>query len=93
LELTTRASRDAGIKAIMRESDALWRESISRQLRAGVEGGAFRPDLDVEAAAIVLEAISRGRAMLTMVNPDLLVNERIDAEIERWLTGRTEPQL
>jgi len=93
LELTTRASRDAGIKAIMRESDALWRESISRQLRAGVEGGAFRPDLDVEAAAIVLEAISRGRAMLTMVNPDLLVNERIDAEIERWLTGGTEPQV
>ena len=92
LELTTRASRDPAIKAIMRGSDVLWRESISRQLRAGVEKGTFRPDLDVEAAAIVLEALSRGRAMLTMVNPDLNVDERINAEIQRWLTGRAEPQ-
>ena len=90
LELTTRASRDPGIKAIMRESDELWRESISRQLRAGVERGVFRADLDVEAATIVLEALSRGRAMLTMVNPDLVVNERVNTEIQRWLTGRSE---
>jgi AcrR family transcriptional regulator len=89
LELTTRATRDPAIKAIMRESDVAWRESISRHLRMGVEKGMFRSDLDVPAAAVVLEALSRGRAMLTMVNPDKRLNERINAEVERWLTGKS----
>jgi len=91
LELTTRASRDPAIKAIMRESDVNWRESISSHLREGVEKGRFRPDLDVPAAAVFLEALTRGRSMLAMVNPDELLDERVDTEIECWLTGRSEP--
>jgi len=91
LELTTRASRDPAIKAIMRESDVNWRESISSHLREGVEKGQFRPDLDVPAAAIFLEALTRGRSMLAMVNPDALLDERVDTEIERWLTGKPVP--
>ncbi|HET6485168.1 MAG TPA: hypothetical protein VFH83_02040 [Spirochaetia bacterium] len=43
----------------------------------------FRSDLDVQAAAVVLEALTRGRAMLTMVSPDALADERINAEIGR----------
>jgi AcrR family transcriptional regulator len=89
LELTTRASRDPAIKAIMRESDTAWRENISLHLQAGVQKGVFRPDLDVPAAAVVLEALSRGRAMLTMLNLDKLLDERINAEVERWLTGKS----
>ena len=89
LELTTRASRDPAIKAIMRESDVQWRESIARHVRESVEEGVFRPDLDVTAAAVVLAALSRGRAMLTMVNPDKSLDKRIDVEIERWLTGKS----
>jgi AcrR family transcriptional regulator len=92
LELTTRATRDPVVKAIMHESEAEWREHISSHLRAGVEKSVFRSDLDVQAAAVVLEALSRGRAMLTMVSPDALADERINAEIGRWLTGKSEPR-
>jgi hypothetical protein len=30
--------------------------------------------------------------MLTMVSPDALADERINAEIGRWLTGKSEPR-
>jgi len=92
LELTTRATRDPSVKAIMRESEAEWREHISSHLRAGVEAGVFRSDLDVPAAAIVLEALTRGRSMLRMVSPETLADERVNVEIERWLTGKSKQQ-
>jgi AcrR family transcriptional regulator len=88
LELTARASRDPAIKAIMRESDSNWRESISSNLREGVERGKFRQDMDIPAAAVFLEALTRGRSMLALVNPDAQLDDRVDAEIERWLTGK-----
>jgi AcrR family transcriptional regulator len=91
LELTARASRDPAIKAIMRESDANWRESISGHLSEGVAKGRFREDLDVPAAAVFLEALTRGRSMLALVNPDAQLDKRVDVEIERWLTGKPEP--
>ena len=88
LELTTRASRDPAIKAIMRESDSQWRQNISEVLRAGVEKRVFRADLDVAAATTILGALSRGRSMLSMLRPDTSEDEHVDTEVERWLTGR-----
>jgi AcrR family transcriptional regulator len=90
LELTARAARDPAIKAIMRESEKSWSENISSHLREGIEKGVFRPDLDVPAASILIEALTRGRSMLAIVNPDALMNDRVNAEIERWLSGRFE---
>jgi len=88
LELTTRASRDPAINAIMRESDSQWRQNISEILRAGVEKRVFRADLDVAAATTILGALSRGRSMLSMLRPDISEDEHVDTEVERWLTGR-----
>jgi len=90
LELTTRASRDPAIKGIMRESDSQWRQNISDILRAGVQKRVFRADLDVAAATTILGALSRGRSMLSMLRPDISEDEHVDAEVERWLTGRSK---
>ena len=86
-ELTTRSLRDPAIKAIMRDTEAHFQEHIASYLRAGVEQGEFRSDLDVAAAAAGLVALVIGSAIQLMTNPDAFPAERFNAEIERWLTG------
>jgi len=90
LELSTRALRDEGIRATMRRTDEEWREHLAGYLRAGVEAGQLRPDLDVQAAAISLVALSKGLHLQMIMTPDELVGERFNVEIEQWLTGRSE---
>jgi len=86
LELSTRAIRDPGIRAIMAETDEAWRAHLGDLLRAGVESGAFRADLDVPAAAAGLVALSKGMHLLMVMRPDA-IPDGLDAETERWLTG------
>jgi AcrR family transcriptional regulator len=86
-ELTTRSLRDPAIRAIIRDSDAHFQEHIASYLRAGVEQGEFRNDLDVAAAAAGLVALVMGSAIQLMTNPDAFPAERFNAEVERWLTG------
>lgn len=87
LELSARALRDPGIRAIMRRTDEEWREHLARYLRAGVEAGQLRPDLDVQAAAVSLVALSKGLHLQMIMTSDELVDERFNVEIEQWLTG------
>jgi AcrR family transcriptional regulator len=87
LELSTRAIRDRAIRAIMRQNDEDWRAHLADLLRAGVEAGVLRSDLDVPAAAAALVALSKGVHLEMVVNPDA-IPAGLDAETERWLTGR-----
>lgn len=86
LELSTRAIRDPAIRAIMAQSDDEWRAHLADLLHAGVEGGMLRSDLDVQAAAAGLIALSKGVHLLMVMRPDA-VPDGLDAETERWLTG------
>lgn len=90
LELSTRALRDPGIRAIMRRTDEEWREHLAGYLRAGVEAGQLRPDLDVQAAAVSLVALSKGLHLQMIMTSDDLVDDRFNVEIEQWLTGQPE---
>lgn len=87
LELSTRAIRDPGIRAIIRQTDEDWRAHLADLLRAGVEAGELRSDLDVPAAAVGLIALSKGVHLLMVMRPDA-VPDGLDAETERWLTGK-----
>ncbi|MGO9177885.1 MAG: TetR/AcrR family transcriptional regulator [Candidatus Limnocylindrales bacterium] len=87
LELSTRAIRDPAIRASMRQTDEEWRAHLAALLRAGVEAGVLRSDLDVPAAAAGLVALSKGVHLQMVMRPDG-VPEGLDAETERWLTGR-----
>lgn len=87
LELSTRAIRDPAIRASMRETDEEWRAHLAALLRAGVEAGVLRRDLDVPAAASGLVALSKGVHLQMVMRPDA-VPDGLDAETERWLTGR-----
>jgi AcrR family transcriptional regulator len=87
LELSTRAIRDPAIRAIIRQTDEDWSAHLAALLRAGVEAGELRSDLDVPAAAAGLVALSKGMHLLMVMRPDA-VPEGLDAETERWLTGQ-----
>jgi AcrR family transcriptional regulator len=87
LELSTRAIRDPGIRAIMAQTDEEWRAHLADLLHAGVEAGVLRSDLDVPAAAAGLIALSKGVHLQMVMRPDA-VPDGLDAETERWLTGR-----
>lgn len=89
LELSTRAIRDPAIRAIMAQTDEEWRAHLADLLRAGLEAGVLRSDLDVPAAAAGLVALSKGMHLLMVMRPDAVPNG-LDAETERWLTGQSE---
>lgn len=90
-ELHWRAKRDPAILAMMREMDAGWQAHIRRYLSEGVRQGVFRGDLDVPAAAAGLVAIVKGGIMQMLNDPEHFPAERVQAEIERWITGQAAP--
>ena len=88
LELSTRAIRDQGIRAIIRKTDQEWRSHLEQLLRAGIEAGQLRSDLDVPAAAAGLVALSKGAHLQMVMDPDA-IPEGLAHETERWLTGKS----
>jgi AcrR family transcriptional regulator len=87
LELSTRAIRDPAIRTIMGETDQAWRGNLAGLLRAGVEQGTLRADMDVEAVAASLVALSKGLHLQMIMGPDLPDDAALSAEVERWLAG------
>jgi AcrR family transcriptional regulator len=91
LELSTRAIRDPAIRAIMRETDQAWRANLAALLQTGVDQGTLHPEMDVEAAAASLVALSKGLHLQMIMDPDLPDDAALSAEVERWLTGTSYP--
>jgi AcrR family transcriptional regulator len=86
-ELGMRSLRDPFIKSIMPRLDAGWREHVRTYLAEGVQQGAFRADLDIEAASAALIAFLKGCILQRIINPQAFPAEQVYAEIEHWLTG------
>lgn len=86
-ELGMRSLRDPFIKSIMPQLDTGWRSHIRAYLAQGVQEGVFRADLDIEAASAALIAFLKGCVLQRIINPQAFPTEKVQAEIERWLTG------
>jgi AcrR family transcriptional regulator len=86
-ELGMRSLRDPFIKSIMPMLDAGWRDHIRTYLSEGVQQGVFRANLDIEAASAGLIAFLKGCLLQRIINPQAFPAERVNAEIEHWLTG------
>ena len=82
LELQLRARRDEAIAAIIDPLMGHWRGGLEQMIRAGIEEGVFRADLDPPAAASVLTATFSGALTLGISEPGL---EGVFVELERWL--------
>jgi AcrR family transcriptional regulator len=87
-ELFNRSLRDPAIKAILRDADAHFHQRVTSYLGVGVEQGIFRTDLDIPAAASALIVLIKGLAIQMMTDLDGFPAERVNTEIERWLTGQ-----
>jgi len=86
-ELHWRAKRDPAIQAMLREMDEGWQVHIRSYLSEGVRQGIFRANLDVPAAAAALVALIKGGIMQMLNDPESYPGQRVQVEIEHWLTG------
>lgn len=80
-ELVERGRRDAAIGAIMLPLHRFWRGQFEDIFRLGVAEGAFRPDLDPEAAAMITTGALSDCWRRPDTSPVLL--EKALAELER----------
>jgi AcrR family transcriptional regulator len=91
-EISLRALRDPVIESVVRTLDEFWRQHLIEVIGLGVKQGTFRPDIDVEAAAVALMAQIKGIGFHTMTGKlkrrevQQTVSE-IARQVEYWLTG------
>jgi TetR/AcrR family transcriptional regulator, regulator of cefoperazone and chloramphenicol sensitivity len=81
-ELQLRGRRDPAVRSIVEPLFGHWQFGIEQWMKAGVEQGVFRPDLDAAAAAAFLTAAIAGTGVLGTSRQQL---ERIFAAVEAWL--------
>ncbi len=81
-ELQLRGRRDPAIRKIIEPLFGHWQYGIERWLRAGVEEGVFRHDLDPAGAAAFFVAALTGAGWLRLSRPQL---DGIFAAVEAWL--------
>ena len=92
LDLTVRASRDPAVADILRRMYEGWTWSIMRMLKAGIEQGLFRADLDPETVAPLLRAQLIGLGMIGLAQPERIeaVAAALYSQLETWLSKRTK---
>jgi AcrR family transcriptional regulator len=86
-ELTLRSLHDPTIQAHLKWLDEGWHGYIEQILRRGKEQRLFRADLDPVSAATWLILLIKGTTFHAMTNPGAIDFDRLQAEVERWLTG------
>jgi AcrR family transcriptional regulator len=72
-EFVARASRDPAIRALVDRLHAGWRLEITHALKRGMDQGALRADLDVDAAASLVLSTAWGFASHILSSPDDLM--------------------
>jgi len=92
LDLTVRASRDPAVAKTLRRMYEGWTWSIIRMLKAGIEQGLFRADLDPETVAPLLRAQLIGLGMIVLAQPERIeaVAAALYSQLETWLSKRTK---
>jgi AcrR family transcriptional regulator len=91
-ELSLRGLRDPVIENVVRNMDEFWRQHLTGVIRLGIEQGAFRSEIDVEAAAVAIMAQIKGigfhalTGKLKRTEVETAVSE-IARQTEYWLRG------
>ena len=89
-ELAVRSRGDPAIARILHALDQGWRGHLVGLLGRGVAEGVFRPDLDVEAAALALRAQFAAIGYQVLGPSGLTEVDRLIAQLalqtEHWLT-------
>lgn len=80
-ELSDRARRDPVIGAIIRPLYTFWRDQFVEIFTAGLAEGAFRPDIDPQAAALILTGTFADSWRIQAESPVPL--QQVIAELER----------
>lgn len=84
-ELFMRASRDQGLRDVLADTDRSWQAFLVPLLERGRDEGAFRSDLDAEAAATLITSTFKGFAFELTLTPEGA--QRTMDQLERWLVG------
>jgi AcrR family transcriptional regulator len=86
-ELALRSLRDPAVRAHFTWLEKGWHGYLEGVLRRGKEQGLFRSNLDADGGATWLILLIKGTTLHWITNPEAVDFERIQAEVERWLTG------
>ena len=85
-ELILRSLHDPAIHHMIKWLDEGWHAYLEQVIRAGIEQGLFRADLDPGSAATWLILLTKGTTLHYLTNPGAVDFDRIKADIEHWLT-------
>lgn len=87
-ELILRSLHDPAIRIPITWLEEGWHGYLEGVLSQGKEQGLFRSDLDTDSGATWLILLIKGTTLHFMTNPAAVDFERIQAEVESWLTGQ-----
>lgn len=90
-ELLARAGHDTGARAALGEVVGDWRMAVEALLRAGIDAGAYRADLDPRAGALIVTAFIMGARTQHALDPGATDFEKAAAELECWLAPTARP--
>src|SRR5579884_978513 len=90
-ELMLRSLHDPAIHQMMEWLTTGWHGYLEQVLSRGKEQGLFRADLEPDSGATWLILLIKGTTLHAMTNPGAIDFDRLRAEVERWLTGDSEP--
>lgn len=88
-ELMERARRDERIAAAILPLKHRWRQTLVDLLTEGIEAGAFRQDMDADAAATMIISSMIGFCRNRAKDPDSY--ERLAAELQRAILNPNRP--
>ncbi|QSQ26023.1 TetR/AcrR family transcriptional regulator [Pyxidicoccus parkwayensis] len=91
-ELVVRASRDAAARAAFKALHLSWNRIVEDLLRAEVEQGRLRADLDAQAGARIVTSFIMGAMMQLGVNPKAFDYATLAKELERWAGSSGAPR-
>lgn len=83
-ELLTRSHRDPAGRAAFRSMHLFWNKVVEDLLRAEVERGSLRADLDPQAGARIVTSFIMGAVMQLGVNAKAFDFGAVARELERW---------
>lgn len=89
-ELALRAERDPAVRDVLDPLYAAWTGELEDMLKAGIEEGSFRTDLDPEAGAAALVAFLWGGGALPRLDGPAFA--AACDQVERWLRPPSQPQ-
>jgi AcrR family transcriptional regulator len=88
---TEAIASDEELRPVFAERDAAFRQGWGDAIRAGVADGSIRSDVDPDAAAVALAALTRGAGLQRLLTPEAIDLDDVRAEVGRVLRAGLLP--